>query len=181
MNAEYEEALGVYENLLKINGMNAQALINAGSIQFYFGNMNAAINYYSRACEIETNNYTIYLNLGNAYAELRQFDEAMHNYNRAMKIDPKNPGLYSAIALLYQDAKDYVTANLYYDKAIALKPDPETYLSKATVLMSMLVYKEAVNVLMKAIALDDKFLKGYITLANCYSSMKDFDNADKIF
>ena len=71
MNAEYEEALGVYENLLKINGMNAQALINAGSIQFYFGNMNAAINYYSRACEIETNNYTIYLNLGNAYAELR--------------------------------------------------------------------------------------------------------------
>ena len=105
----------------------------------------------------------------------------MHNYNRAMKIDPKNPGLYSAIALLYQDAKDYVTANLYYDKAIALKPDPETYLSKATVLMSMLVYKEAVNVLMKAIALDDKFLKGYITLANCYSSMKDFDNADKYF
>ena len=32
----FEEALGLYEALLKINPFNSQALINAGSLYFYF-------------------------------------------------------------------------------------------------------------------------------------------------
>lgn len=180
LEKNYEEALGVYESLLKVNSANVQALINAGSIHFYLQNIDKSIDYYTRASEQETS-FTIYLNLGNAYAELGNFDEAMKNYSKALKLEPKNAALFNAIALLYQDKKDYVSANVFYDKAIAIEQNPETYLSKATVMMAMHVYKEAVNLLLKAISLDKTFVKAYICLANCYSSMKDFNNANKYF
>ena len=41
----YEEALGLYEALLNVNPLNAQALINAGSLNFYFRNIDKSIDY----------------------------------------------------------------------------------------------------------------------------------------
>lgn len=59
----FQDALGVYEALLKVNPINSQALINAGSLHFYFKNINKSIDYYSRAAEIESKSFSIYMNL----------------------------------------------------------------------------------------------------------------------
>ena len=163
--ADYENALGVYESLLKVNPLNSQALINAGSLNFYFKNIDKSINYYSRAAEIESKSFLIYMNLGNAY-----------------ELEPNSAALYNAIGLLFQDKKDFLTAIVYYDKAINCDPnDPETYINKASAKMSMHMYKEAIKALKQAVILEPANLKATICIANCYASLKDFENADKFF
>ena len=179
---DYKNALDIYEALLRVNPLNSQALINAGSIYFYFQNIDKSIDYYTRASEIESKSYSIYLNLGNAYAEQGNFDHAMKNYTKALELEPNNADLFNAIGLLYQDNKDYLSAIVYYEKSLEVNPnEPETYINKASAQMSMHMYREAVKMLQKALVLDNKNIKAQICLANAYSSMKDFENAEKEF
>ena len=113
---DYKNALGVYESLLNVNPLNSQALINAGSLNFFFKNIEKSINYYSRAAEIESNSFLIYMNLFNAYAELGQFEPAMKNYEKALELEPNSAALYNAIGLLFQDRKDYLRNEVKSEK-----------------------------------------------------------------
>ena len=90
--------------------------------------------------------------------------------------------LFNAIGLLYQDNKDYLSAIVNYDRAIAIEPEePENYINKASAQMSMHMYREAIKTLKNALSLDKTNLKALICTANCYASIRDFDNAEKFF
>ena len=57
---DYDKALLVYEEILSKNSNDVQALVNAGSINFYNQNYDKAISYYKLAVNIEQLNYSIH-------------------------------------------------------------------------------------------------------------------------
>ena len=120
---DYNNAMDVYKKLLSFSPLCVEALINAGSLAYYAGDYDAAINFFYRATEIETDNFYIYFNLANAYCETKKYNKAFEYYQKALKLDIDNYLVYNSIGLMYQDMNDMIQAKIYYQKAINFCPD----------------------------------------------------------
>lgn len=112
-----EAAVGAYEELLRIDPGNADAVVNlAGLIRRQYPAM--ALSKLLDLKKDYPNNAAVVAQLGVAYADSGNYEDAFYNLSRASVLDPHNPRHYYNMAVVAERAHDNNKAIINYEKAL---------------------------------------------------------------
>ena len=108
-----------FQQAVKIDPRNADALNNIGAILCADRKYKQALHYLKEALEINEQSAPFHVNLGAAWEGLDQIDRAMTEYSRAMELDPdvfttNGSGVVAQLRTPEQQARvDYLIAKAY--------------------------------------------------------------------
>ena len=130
---KYQEALAVYELVLRLDEKNGPALFGKATMLYQLGKIDASITAFAQAVQIAPNAETITSALlyARALAQQERFTESLTVYDRALSLDPTNAALYAEKATLLIKQKAYDQALNHLEQARRLKPEQVEYVTQA--------------------------------------------------
>ncbi|MDI6735614.1 MAG: tetratricopeptide repeat protein [bacterium] len=90
----YDEAIKIFEEIIKIKAENPEAYGNLGNIYYLQDKFDAALTQYKLALELDPNNAKTHINLSLVYFKKKMFDEARKEFNKAEELDTSIPAQY---------------------------------------------------------------------------------------
>ncbi len=174
---QLEQAMAIYERVLRQMPNHAGALHHVGLIAFAAGNYNIAAGFIRGALAVIPSS-AAFGDLGNAYKELGRFDDALGCYDEALVLDARNPDMYYNRATALQALGRLDAALADYDAALALNPqDPEACNNRGVVLKAQGRFEAALDGFARAIALAPGYADAHNNRGNVYIEMQRFDDA----
>jgi tetratricopeptide (TPR) repeat protein len=116
-------AIKTYEQLLKIEPDNYQALNNYGTILRIAGDTHLSIRALIKANNIFTDSPIILSNLADTYCDMGRFDLAVMCSQGAVKIDPNFFDAHKTLGAAKRSSGKYEEAIVSYTKALKIQPD----------------------------------------------------------
>ena len=168
MKNNYEGALELYENVLKLNKNNEEALIGAGICKRKLLKLDEAINYYDKALEINNNNANTLYNKAIALSFKGNNNEANDLLLKAKDIKDSEDIFYSYELNNLKD-KNYNKLNEIFDSYINENKqitNPGIYNIKAQALYEDGKYEEALKYIEKSLELNPNYNYAMNTKAN---------------
>ncbi|MCK5651300.1 MAG: tetratricopeptide repeat protein, partial [Gemmatimonadetes bacterium] len=92
---DYAEALGHFEEVLRLKPSDTEAISAIAFIHRRQGRWDEAVEGLQRALELDRRSYALNLALGETYLRLRRFEEADRMFQRAVNIAPEVMGTYT--------------------------------------------------------------------------------------
>jgi tetratricopeptide (TPR) repeat protein len=99
---EKQRALGLYEEMMKLDPAFAPAWINLGTIHFHLRQFDRAEELYRRATQIDPTYVLAFFDLGNVLDELQRPDESIAAYRRAVALAPRYADAHYNLALAHE-------------------------------------------------------------------------------
>ncbi len=99
---EKQRAIGLYEEIIGIDGSYAPAFINLGTLHFHLHEFERAEELYRHATEADPTYVLAFFDLGNVLDELDRPDESIAAYTRAVALSPKYADVHYNLALAYE-------------------------------------------------------------------------------
>ncbi len=122
--AEDTLAGAFYENALRIDSNNIDALYAFGSHLQKWGLAEAAIAEYQHIIRVNDNYHDAYFNIGFVYLELlNENDSAIKYYDKVLALNPYNFKGYYNRGLAFERMDLIPQARIDYEKTLELKPD----------------------------------------------------------
>jgi Flp pilus assembly protein TadD len=121
------EAEAIYQQVLKIDPRDADALNLLGTVATQTGRNDAAIQLMSQAVAIRPQ-ADFYVNLGQTLAAVGREDEAYAAYQAGLKLDPKLAELHNNLGSLLSIRGDKAGATQSFSRALELRPTYATAL-----------------------------------------------------
>ena len=87
---QYEQALGVLDQILEIDSDNVKALNHKGALLVKMENFQQSLEYFDKAIIIEPNNIKILKNKAIALSHLEQHVDAIAIYEKILELEPAN-------------------------------------------------------------------------------------------
>ena len=109
-----------------INVLSATDWLVKGYKLFHAGNLQGAIEAYSKAIELNPNYTDAYVNRGVANDNSGNTQQAIKDYNNAIELNPQDAMTYNARGLVYYNSGNTQQAIKDYNKAIELNPQDAT-------------------------------------------------------
>lgn len=160
------QAEALYQQVLRIDQNNPDALHLMGVIAHQAGNYDMAIELINRAIQIKPSDPVYYNNLGPAYKALSRPEEAIASYQHAIAIKPDYADAYSNMGNVLRDQNRFDEALACYHKAIGIKPKfVEAHFNLGNILKDQGKLDEAVASYQKALAIKPDFADAYCNLA----------------
>lgn len=179
-NKRREEALAVYEEVLRIDPGNRAANGRMGDIYYDMHQYEKALNCYERQLETD-NSLNALIDKGRALIELERLDEALAACNAALKMDPEEACLYHNSGLIYLYQGKYPEAVQCYERALEQYGKKEevsenTMEQMASCLIRMGNWQRAIEVYSRGKELSGK---NYFTLniSDLYKFLGDYNKA----
>jgi len=118
--SKYEEAIKLYDQVLKIDPRSVEALNGKGLAFNKLGRYEDAITWFDNSLKIEPNSAQVLNNKGISLANLDRFEEAITMFDKAIKIDPNFvDALYNKGGALAELGK-YDEAAIWTNKALEI-------------------------------------------------------------
>ncbi|MDH3476281.1 MAG: tetratricopeptide repeat protein [Rhodospirillales bacterium] len=108
----------------------AQAFYRRGNAFYYLGELERAIEEFSRALVLDPRHANAYYNRANAFADLGQHGRAVEDYTAAIRLEPDHDFAFFNRANAYSAKGDQGRAVQDYKKAYALNPADPVYQDK---------------------------------------------------
>lgn len=119
---EVHRQLNTFQEILKKNPEDYDALIHLGNLYYDIGQFNKAIPYYEKAVSIKKDP-NVLTDLGTCLKETGEPEKAIERYEEALKIDEKHwKAVYNVIIVSIHNLKDKKKALLYFEKLKGLNP-----------------------------------------------------------
>jgi tetratricopeptide (TPR) repeat protein len=118
-----QEAIGQYEQALRIKADYADAHNNLGLALREQGGLQEAIGHYEQALQINPNSAQAHNNLGLALVQLGRLQEAISHYEQALRIKPDLAEPHYNLGVALQGAGQLQEAIGQYAQALRIKPD----------------------------------------------------------
>jgi tetratricopeptide (TPR) repeat protein len=150
-----DEALGIFEQLLKDYPDLNEVHINIGIILQSKKDYEGALNHFNIALAANPKNETILIYIAEVYLAQQNFEEALKWYIKAAEVKPDFYYVINQIADVARFLEKYDLAEEYYRKSIALdSTQPMPYLYLGTILNLRDDYAESIDQLIKYIEVD---------------------------
>jgi tetratricopeptide (TPR) repeat protein len=118
-----QEAIGHYEQAIRIRPDYADAHYNLGNALLQAGRLQDAISHYEQAVRIRPDYADAHYNLGVALKDQGKAPEAMAHYEQALRINPDYAEAHCNLGVALQQVGQVPEAVEHYEQALRLKPD----------------------------------------------------------
>ncbi|MCX6258445.1 MAG: tetratricopeptide repeat protein [Bacteroidia bacterium] len=175
---KYDKAMKMYDEAIRLNKQETEALINRGNIYFDRKQYQLAIDDYNKCFAIDPDKQKTYENRGAAYAETGKYDLAMSDFNRAIELDPKTENGYLSRGLLFDKLNRENEAIGDFRRQMSIVPDSsgDMWNTIGCAYLKMKDFNAALDAFNHAIQI---FNNGvfYFNRAITYYQLKQFDQA----
>jgi tetratricopeptide (TPR) repeat protein len=179
---KYEEAIAIYQQVLKLDSDNIQVYQKLGEALTQAGKLEAAISVYQTAIQLEPNFFWFYNHLGEIFLKLGRWQDAIPIYQTAIQLNPEFFWAYNNLGEALIKQKKWQEAIPIYQKAIELNPEFFwAYNNLGEALIKLEKWQEAIPVYQKAIELDSKFVWASANLATAFIQLKQWEKAAEIY
>ncbi|MDM7988550.1 MAG: tetratricopeptide repeat protein [Smithella sp.] len=155
----------LYNHALSVTKNNYIAYDGWGTCLFDDGNIEEAINNFSKAIMINPFYYNAYKNRGIAYFKIGDYHRAVEDFNKAIQTRPNdtdNALYYYYKGYIYNQLGQYQTSINNYNEAIRLKQDfVDAYNNRGSIYFKLGLYQLAINDYNKAIHLNRHYAEAY--------------------
>jgi tetratricopeptide (TPR) repeat protein len=117
------EAIGHYQQALRINPDYAVAHNNLGFALGQAGKLDEAIAHYQQALRINPDYVEAHYNLGMALAQMGKIEEAMAHFEQALRINPDDAEAHNNLGTALARTGKIDEAIAHYEQALRIKPD----------------------------------------------------------
>ncbi len=152
----YDKALEMYNNAIKLNKIEKEALINRGNIYFNRKQFELAITDYNMVISLDSVNQKAIENRGSAYGALGKYERAISDLNKAIQLNPKTENGYANRAVLFQTINRHpeAIADFYRHMEVNHQQSADILNSIAISYLRQKDFKNALKVLTQTIDLD---------------------------
>lgn len=120
------EHIKVFEDQLKSDPNNYQALVGLGNAYYDLNNSTMAIENYEKALRINPKEASVMVDLGAMYRQSGNSDKALDLFNKAIEFDPKLPQAYFNLGMVLRMEKhDAAGAAKAWKKYLELEPNSQ--------------------------------------------------------
>ncbi len=175
---EYEKALEIRRELVKINPENAVYHNSLGITLHRMKRYEESAAAKRKAVELEPNTAVYHDNLSAALHCMGHYEEALSETEKAIELEPDNARYYDSLGITLHAMKHYEEAAEAKRKAVELEPDNAEYHdSLSTTLHRMERYEEALQETKKAIELEPDNARYYDSLGRTLNVTKRYEEA----
>jgi Flp pilus assembly protein TadD len=122
-NRQYEEAIGVCNQLIRSGAGNADVQVLMGDCLREAGYLQNAKMAYERALGLAPNLPAAMNGLANVLLDAHDTRSAMDLYLQALAVDEGNPDTHNNLGSAFRDAGDLEKSVFHHERAIQLRPD----------------------------------------------------------
>jgi tetratricopeptide (TPR) repeat protein len=184
---DYQVVIERFEQILVENDIST--LINPFELYFALGDsyyavgqVENAIQNYSKAVEINPQAAETYTNLGTAHNSLGNYEQAIQYFDKALEIDPQTAIAYNNRGHSYVNLEEFERAIQDFGKAIEIDPQaPTAYGSRGISYFSIGEYEQAFQDFDKAIEIFPHNPFNYFNRGYAYSSLEEYEKAIQDF
>lgn len=155
---------------------------NIGNFYYRLGELDFALEYYTRAIELEPGSYVNYHNRGLVYFYSYQFEKAIVDFTFATELNPYHDKSYNFKGQCLSELKRHEEAIIEYEKAINIDNNiPEYYYDYAIDVYMLGDLEGAINYFSRAINIDPEYSEAYLNRGSTYLSLEKINLAKDDF
>jgi tetratricopeptide (TPR) repeat protein len=155
---------------------------NAGNDYFKNGEIDKAIDTYTKAVNLKPDHSDAWRCRASAYIRKRLFDKAIEDCDQALAANRANAKAFNERAVCHGAKGDLQAALVDYNEAVRLAPsDPMFWAGRAWTFNGLKEYAKAISDASEAIRLRNDFALPYSERGLAHFSLKEFDLALKDF
>lgn len=125
-STDYSEAIDDYNESLRLDPNNEEALLNRGIAQCSQGNYKKGMRDYNIFLSRNSQNASAFANRGWALSQLENYKDALSDYNKALELEPDYVHVLNHRAILYQITGEIEKAETDIQKARLFEKDHYT-------------------------------------------------------
>jgi len=178
----FDVAQDLYNQVLKINPNNVNALNNIGLLFQNKRDYKKANNYFEKPIEIDPNFIKAHNNLGVTFKLLGENEKAKSCYEKTLEIDPNNSIAINNLGNAFKELGEHQNAISCYEKAIKINPNYiDAYINLGTIFLELEEIKKSINYFEKAIEIDPNFIKAQNNLGLAFFELGEIEKAKSCY
>jgi serine/threonine protein kinase/tetratricopeptide (TPR) repeat protein len=170
---QFEEAAKSAQAALALDSLNAAAFRELATAYQNLNKMDEAEATFQRAIQMRPKDYSNYSVLGAFYYKIGKYSEAAAQFREVAQLTPDNYRAYSNLGGVYYLLKRYDEAIETLQHSLDLRPTGAAYSNLGTIYYGLEKYTEAAKAFEQAVKLNDRELKYWRNLAECYNVLQD--------
>lgn len=174
---DLESASSQYEEAIRINPKNFNALKGLGFVCYEKGNLSKSAKYFRDALDINPKDCSSLLKLATIHRRLKENDKALSYLNDALKCNPNSYKVYTSMGVTYDALGDIDKSIECFKKASDLKEDALTYSYLGIAYMKKNNFQDAENYFLKAEKINPTLKEALFNLGLLYFNNSEFDKA----
>ena len=173
---DYNEALKFFNQAIKLNSSNVDALLNRSLCAYHLGQFESALGSLEKAIELDPDLLKAHIYIGRSLYKLKKINKAFEHYDRLLEYNSESFALiYFYKALLLKSEKKYNEAIIYFGKSISKNIYVcEAYLNKSICRLELKDIENSLADYKKAI--DEPNLKVLLKYLNDIKKLEDLKN-----
>ncbi|MDH5368181.1 MAG: tetratricopeptide repeat protein [Cyclobacteriaceae bacterium] len=175
---KFNDAIIAFDEALEIDNLNAEILVNRGTVRYYLKEFELAENDLRAALAMDSLEANGYNALALLYSDMKQYDKALELVNKALVIEKNQPYFLNNRGYIHLQMDKIEEAEKDINGSIVFDPQNGwAFRNKGLLYMKKGNYKAAIAAMERAIQLDDFIDKIYLYLGNAYQMDKEINNA----
>lgn len=163
-----EQAIGIYDRVIRLNPKFIEAYNNKGLDLTYLGNYIEATASFESAIQLRPDFIEAYQNLGVAFNELKLYEKALHTFLNALHLSPNNADVLTGMGSSLIGLKRYTDAEDVLRKAIEIdNNNSQAHYNLGVLYSDTQKYVDCISAYSKSLKLDNhiKWLQGLLLFA----------------
>jgi Flp pilus assembly protein TadD len=153
-----------------------------GQMQFEQGKTMPAIESLRKAVSLNPNLAEAHYYLGYVHLQQSQHKEALRGLKKAVRINPYYTDAHNLLGVAYRELKDYDRALEAFETALndrSYKSQEKIHLNIGHLYLARGIFAEAIRSFEKAVAINPKYLRGFLGLGAAYQRWGRGDLAEQ--
>jgi len=174
-----KEALICFQTALKINPSHYNYKINSINCLIELERNEEASKLLEEASKISNTDPYLFYWRGRLFLNQKLFNQALFEFNLSINISKNIGEVFFWKAICLKEMKNYEESKENFELAISrnIEITPNLYYEMGSLFVRMEMYNSSLKEFEKAISLDSKNAKYYITKGNIYFKLNQFENA----
>ncbi len=174
----YTDPVAFNNAVLSIDPTNASAYNARGMYKFSSGDINGALEDYTKAISLYPKFFDFWYNRGVVREHLQDHNNAINDYLKAISLDSTQGYVYYNLGNIYADQNEYQRAIAFYSKSLQhTSDDPEVYNNRANVKCLTEDFHGALTDCDSALKLNPEFSEAYFNRGLVWYHLKNSPEA----